>query len=241
MNLDKIIELLINENATKSLIAQTFIWYHFKNNNEGLTIAEINNYFKINNLTKYNSTYLKEDLKKSKNITRESKSQKYTPLYAFITQMNIKFQDLNSKTEEISTDETIIPLSLVTSTRGYILNLSNQINASYHYNIFDGCAILMRRLLEILLIHCYEACNKDDDIKENGGFKKLNTIINQVILDKPFNLSKDVQEVLHVFRELGNFSAHRIQYNAKRADINNVKLKYRVTIEELLYTTKFKK
>lgn len=44
-----------------------------------------------------------------------------------------------------------------------------------------------------------------------------------------------------VFRQLGNFSAHKIQYNANRKDIDNVQLRYRVTIEDLLYAAGIKK
>lgn len=99
----------------------------------------------------------------------------------------------------------------------------------------------MRRLLEILLIHSYEANNKINEISENEGYKNLSYIINYTVSTKPFKLSKEVMEILDDFRQIGNFSAHKIQYNSKRKDIDNVKLKYRLTIEELLYTSKIKK
>ncbi|MFD2285797.1 DUF4145 domain-containing protein [Pedobacter petrophilus] len=235
-----ILKVILEKKEKKIVIVKTIIWYHFKMYNEGITISQINNYFNLNHLTKYNPTYLKEDLRKAKDILRDAKSETYKPKHQLLEELNRSHSLVFEKTEDIQTEETIIPESLVAGTRGYIVILANQINASYYYNIFDGCAILMRRLLEILLIHCYEASGKIEQIKENDGYKNLNTIINQVISDKPFSLSKDVLDVLHTFRELGNFSAHRIHYNAKRADINNIKLKYRLTIEELLYVTKFK-
>jgi len=63
----------------------------------------------------------------------------------------------------------------------------------------------------------------------------------KIRVNKPFNLSKEATGILDDFRQIGNFSAHKIQYNAKKKDIDNIKLKYRVTIEELLYTSKIKK
>ena len=42
------------------------------------------------------------------------------------------------------------------------------------------------------------------------------------------------------FRMLGNLSAHKIQYNAKKAYIDEVITLYRVAIEELLYISKIK-
>ena len=79
------------------------------------------------------------------------------------------------------------------------------------------------------------------EISEGEGYKNLSYIINYTNSTKPFRLSKEVIEILDDFRQIGNFSAHKIQYNSKRKDIDNVKLKYRLTIEELLYTSKIKK
>lgn len=53
-------------------------------------------------------------------------------------------------------------------------------------------------------------------------------------------LSKEVLSVLDRFRMLGNLSAHKIQYNAKKAYIDEVITLYRVAIEELLYISKIK-
>jgi hypothetical protein len=155
--------------------------------------------------------------------------------------MSIKFPFVEIASEEIHTNDTILPHSLIESTRGYIETLGKQINASYNNNIFDGCAVLMRRLLEILLIHSYEECGKLNEISENDGLRNLSYIINYTTSNKPFRLAKESLETLDDFRQLGNFSAHKIQYNARRKDIENIKLKYRVTIEELLYTAKIKK
>jgi hypothetical protein len=59
--------------------------------------------------------------------------------------------------------------------------------------------------------------------------------------NKPFKLSKEALEILDDFRQIGNFAAHKIQFNTKRKDIDNIRLKYRMTIEELLYSAKIRK
>jgi len=239
--LKKFTDEILNQKFTKLEIANSFIWFHYILYAEEITITKINEYFIENNLSKYNPTYLKNDLRKSKNITVGLKQNTYKPQRKFLDEMLIKYPFVQTKNEEIHTDDYIIPNSLVENTRGYIENLTKQINASYNNNIFDGCAILMRRLLEILLIHSYEANNKINEISESEGYKNLSYIINYTISTKPFKLSKEVLEILDDFRQIGNFSAHKIQYNSKRKDIDNVKLKYRLTIEELLYTSNIKK
>lgn len=236
----KFTEKIIESNLPKIEFACAFIWFHCITTNEDSSINVINDYFLKSNLPKFNPTYLKEGLRKSKNVTKGLTPNSYKPQRKYLDEMNLKYSFVETKSEEIITDDIIIPNILVVNSRGYIETLSKQINASYSHNIFDGCAILMRRLLEILLIHSYQATNRIDDISENEGYKTLSYIINYTLSNKPFKLSKEVTETLDDFRQLGNFAAHKIQYNTKRKDIDNIKLKFRLTVEELLYTSKIR-
>ena len=222
--------------------ATAFVWVHYKINEGGICESkDINQYFEQLNLSKYNVTYLKKDLSKSRNVISGGKPNTYKPSRDYILKMETDFNHLLIKSEEIESFDSIIPQSLYKDTRGYIINLSNQINASYENNIFDGCAVLMRRLLEILLIHSYETVGKIHIIQENEGYKNLSFIINDVLQNKNLSISKDIQTVLDKFRMLGNLSAHRIQYNAKKTYIDEIKMLYRVAIEELLYLSQIKK
>ena len=239
--LSKITQQLMIEKSPKKDYATVFVWYHYVKFNSEITLSEINNYFVESALPKYNQTYLKKDLRISKNVTKGNNLNTYKPVQKYIDEMSKKFPFVKEINEDITTDDTILPDTLLFSTRGYIESLGKQINCSYNNNIFDGCAVLMRRLLEILLIHSYEVSGKINEISDGSGFKNLSYIINCINSNKPFNISKEALEVLDDFRQMGNFSAHKIQYNAKRKDIDNIKLKYRLTIEELLYAAKIKK
>lgn len=230
----KLTKLLIADKIPKKDIAMAFIWYHHTVHQTDISIFEINEYFEQSSLPKYNTTYLKKDLRQSKSIIKGPVANTYKPSAQFQHEMSTKFPFIELKSEEIITDDTVLPEILLKSTRGYIENLGKQINASYNYNIFDGCAVLMRRLLEILLIHAYEEAGRLGEISDGDGLKNLSYIINYTLSNQPFSLSKEASEVLDDFRQLGNFSAHKMQYNAKRKDIENVRLKYRLTIEELL-------
>ena len=239
--LEKLIQQLTQENLPKKDIATAFVWYHYTVHESEITISEMNNYFVKSSLPKYNQTYLKNDLRASKNVIKGLKFNTYKPSRKYIDEMIQKHPFIMVKSEEVVTDDTILPDSLIVSTRGYIENLGKQINAAYNHNIFDGCAVLMRRLLEILLIHSYEESKRISEISDGDEYKNLSFIINYTISNKPFTLCKEATEVLDNFRQLGNFSAHKIQYNAKRKDIDNIKLRYRLTIEQLLYIAKIKK
>lgn len=142
----------------------------------------------------------------------------------------------NTSSEEVETINSILPETLYKNTRGFIESLSKQINASFENNIFDGCAVIMRRLLEICLILSYQKKGLDSSIQNSdGSYKMLDGIINDAIINTNLSLSKDAKAVLHDFRELGNFSAHKIYYNCRRSEIELIARKFRATIEELLY------
>lgn len=140
------------------------------------------------------------------------------------------------ESEEIVFSGEILPESVFSGTRGYIESLAKQINASYENNIFDGCAVLMRRLIEVLLILAYRYTAQEAQIKVAGDqYKDLSGIIKDGISNSQLCLTKGTKDCLDEFRVLGNFSAHRIEYNCKRGDIKKIALQYRAAFEELLY------
>jgi len=232
---------LLKQNSQKIDLATAFLWFHFVTKNEEPTANQINEYFTVSNLPKFNPTYLKDGLRKSSKVCKGNSINSYKPQRKFLDEMALAFPFVIERDEEIVADDVILPNSLTENTRGYIVHLGKQINGCYEHNIFDGCAILMRRLLEILLIHAYEHVGKTTLITEGDGFKNLSFIINFTISNKPFPLSKEVTETLDNFRVVGNFSAHKIHYNAKRKDIDNIRFPYRLTVEELLYRSGLKK
>lgn len=153
-----------------------------------------------------------------------------------------KYPIIKEENEEIVADGLILPNSLFQKTRGYIESLAKQINASYEHNIFDGCAVIMRRLLEICLIHAYENAGIDSIIRNAQGFyRPLGEIINNAIGNPTLSLSKTTESCLNDFRVIGNYSAHKIYYNARKGDIKKIIIEYRATIEELLYKAGIKK
>ncbi len=152
------------------------------------------------------------------------------------------FPEVCEKSEEIITNDIILPESLYANTRGFVERVAVQVNACYQYNIFDGCAMMMRRLMEILLILCYRHAGRIEEVKEDGGsVKKLVYLIDYAIRNKVIPLTKGTEDVLHEFRTLGNYSAHGIEYQCRKTEINKVKQAYRVCIEELLYGSGLKK
>lgn len=159
-----------------------------------------------------------------------------------LDELQAEYPGLRAGSEEVVSDDTILPHSLYESTRGFVESLSKQINACYEYNIFDGCAVLMRRLLEVLLILAYEHLGIESEIQDSqGNYLALERIIANAKSNRQLRLSRDSKGLIDEFRVLGNFSAHKIYYNCRRSDLTSLTRSYRATIEELLYKNGIRK
>lgn len=131
---------------------------------------------------------------------------------------------------------TILPTQLFANVSNNIQTVCKQINASYENNLYDCTAVMMRRLLEGLLVLAYQNHGIDADITEKSGWHfTLDKIIKNASQNSTLALSANTKRDMPLFKDIGNFSAHKIWYNSTKQDIEPHILKYRVIIEELMY------
>jgi hypothetical protein len=60
----------------------------------------------------------------------------------------------------------LFPVEIVGGTRGYVEKIAEQANGCYVMGWYDACAVMVRRLIEILIIDNFEAKGKLSDIRE---------------------------------------------------------------------------
>ena len=132
---------------------------------------------------------------------------------------------------------TIIPNALFEGLSSNFQSLCKQINASYENHLYDCTAVLMRRLLECLLVLSFQKAGIESEIMDkNCNYHiPLDGIIKNAAQNSVLALSANTKKELSLFKDLGNYSAHKIWYNCTQQDIKPHILKYRVIIEELLY------
>ena len=139
-------------------------------------------------------------------------------------------------------NEFVLPHALVRGTRGYIEKVAFQINGCYEKGWFDGCAVMMRRLMETLIIECFEHHEIAHEIKNTSGdFLFFGDLIDKTLQKTAWNLSKNTKKGLPKLKNIGDQSAHNRRYNAHRGDVENVSTDFRVACEELLYISGLKK
>ena len=96
---------------------------------------------------------------------------------------------------------------------------------------------MMRRLLEGLLVLSYQNANIEEEIMDKSGKHhiSLDNIIKNAEQNATLKLSANTRKDMTLFRDLGNYSAHKIWYSCTRGDLEPHLLKFRAIIEELLY------
>jgi hypothetical protein len=186
--------------------------------------------------SKPNVSRLHDNLRASRDTVRGLMENTFRLHANFVRTLEVKFPQLSEKSQDVVEAGTILPEVDYQKTRGYIESLAKQINASYECNLFDGCAVLMRRLVEILLILSYRHLKIEAIIQDNNGnFQMLERIIGDAKANSALGLSRNGKNSLDTFRELGNFSAHKIEYTCRREYISPHIQEYRALVVELLH------
>jgi len=134
--------------------------------------------------------------------------------------------------------QQVLPRSLFRDTRGYIEKVANQINGCYEKGWFDGSSVMARRLLETLIIECFEKYKISHKIKDpSGNFYFLRNLIDLFLKEEAWNVGRNTKRALPRLKDIGDKSAHSRRYVAKRWDLDKVRMELRDVSEELLYVS----
>lgn len=132
-------------------------------------------------------------------------------------------------------DQPVVPHSLVKGTRGYIEKIVFQVNSCYLATAYDGCAVMMRRLLEVMIIEAFESKGIGRKIKDgNGDYFMLGDLVPITLAESSWTLGRTTKRALGKLKEIGDRSAHSRRYSARREYIDELVSDYRVVVEEFL-------
>ncbi len=134
----------------------------------------------------------------------------------------------------IKSNDELIEEAKFCNKRPYIDRLIQQINFTYGNNCYDACAVLMRRLFEVLLVLAYQYKGLESDItKADGSHKMLEGIVKDAVQNRALGIPARISKNFDSFREVGNNSAHSITYTAGKLDIDKIARDYRVMMDDL--------
>lgn len=218
--------------------AKLLCFYHYKENSEAtFTMTNISAWLEECNFSKPNTSRLKEHLIKGKGksfvVSKTVKgSIEFVP--AVLQALERDYGALWADTITIDSHDELLEEAKFCGKRVYLTRLIQQINFTYGSNCYDACAVLMRRLFEVLLVLSYQNKGIEADImKPDGSYKMLEGIVKDAVQNKTLGIPARITKNFDMFREVGNNSAHSITYTAGKLDIDRIAIDYRVMMEDL--------
>lgn len=179
-----------------------------------------------------NSSRLKKKLKKSRKVSFQSDGGLHIPAIVMKQLDEAYLHYLESPAPAI--EDCILQSSDFSTSRRYIGELVRQINGAQQYELFDCCAVIMRRLAEVLVIDAYIAKGQDSLIRDkDDNLLMMNGLINALKSGRTFKLSRNAPSYLEDLKTLGDNAAHSRNYITKKKDIEDFAQKYRMLTEEL--------
>jgi len=169
-------------------------------------------------------------LKEHKNTQQEKES-----LYEKITELELQLSK-----DKLTVD--LFPIEILSNTRGYLENVAKHAILCYQNGLFDACLVMLRKLIEALIIECFEAHEVEAKIKGGDGYYfYLNELIGILLSETTWTITRNSQQAFPRIKKFADLSAHNRRFNAKKHDIEQIKDDLRIVIEELVHVAKFDK
>lgn len=218
--------------------AKMLCFYQQKETGEtAFTMAQISELMENCGYSKPNLSRLKDNLAKGRNksfLISKTDKRKLELIPAICQGLEKEHGNLWVDTVSIISDSELIEEIKFCGKRPFIDRLIKQINFTYGKNCYDACAVLMRRLFEVLLVLSYQNLGIETDITNSqGNHLMLEGIVKNAIQNKRLNIPSRISKNFDAFREVGNNSAHSITYTAGKKDIDDIRISYRVMMEDL--------
>jgi hypothetical protein len=105
-------------------------------------------------------------------------------------------------------NQPIFDIAIVQGTRPYIEKFARQANTCYENECYDACMVMLRRLIEVLIIDCFEAYKLQHKIKNNGHYLFLKDLILQFSKEENFDKNRNTDKNLQSLKNLGDIGSH---------------------------------
>ncbi len=203
--------------------------------NDGFSAKEIKDCFEVLHFPPYSNipAYLSSKSKGKGNKFIKKNGNKYYIERTFKQKLD---EQIGIPTLSSNVHSDFFPIELFDNTRGYLKTIANQTLESYNKGIYDGCSVLTRKLIEILIIECFERHGNDNLIKNfDGNFFFLSDLIAEFLKEPDWNIGRNAKKSLPKIKNIGDKSAHNRRYIARKNDLDGIKEDVRTVIEELIH------
>lgn len=149
-------------------------------------------------------------------------------------------KEVSEDFEVIVTDE-LLPLDILDTAPYYIKLTAKQMNQCFECCLYDAVLVVMRKLIETLIIECFERYGVDNNIKDDkGNFLFLSELIPRFVAADKWNVSRNLETYIKTVKKYGDLSAHNRRFLAKRSDMNIFKFEMRQVVQEIIMIIDYK-
>ena len=135
----------------------------------------------------------------------------------------------------------LFPIDIFDNTRDYVKKTARQAILCYDYGLYDGCLVMIRRLIETLIIELFEHRELKERILDiNNNYLFCGDLIDNLLKEKTlWTIGRNAAQELPKIKKLGDLSAHNRRFNAKKSDIDSIKSGLRIVLEELVHLVNY--
>jgi hypothetical protein len=235
MSIKKFVQKIpdFNDISASNKIDYFIYFLIFESGFEGARPKDIHKCFDDLNLVAYSniSSYLSK-------YAQRGKSQKYIKkkeLYSLVNSTQLIIERSIKKEFEPEPSNDLFPLSIFDNTRGYLAGFAKEAACAYDYGLYNSCFFMLRKILETLIIELFERKGLETKIKNgNGGYFFLSDLINKLVSETNWHLTKITREDIPKIKKLADSSVHSKRFSAKKTDIENMKTEIRIILQELI-------
>lgn len=222
-----------NQKTAAELI-DFFAFFLQKDSAQGsFTAAQIKNCFDTLSLPPYSniSSYL------SKNCGSKGKYLKQKQGYALSRSVKERISSIVAEIVKKPMSAELIDISIFEHTPYYLKQIAEEMIRCYDGGHYNATLVLMRKLVETLIIECFEKYGVDVDIKDgSGAFYYLSDLITKFLSATKWNASRNIKKSLESVKKYGDLSAHNRRFLARKSDIDAFRFELRQALQEIILT-----
>jgi hypothetical protein len=235
MDLRKFIQKIPEfRSLTSSSQIEYFVYFLiFEKNVEGIQAKDVASCFDELLLSPYSniSAYLSKHSQRGKG----QKFLKKRDLYFLENSTKSAIDGVTNKEFEPEPSNNLFPLSIFDNTRGYLIAFAKEASCAYDYSLYNSCFFMLRKIIETLIVDLFERHGIESKIKNSqGNYIMLSDLFTRLISENKWQLNKTVKQDIPKIKKLADSSVHSKRFQAKKPDLDNIKIELRIIFQELV-------
>lgn len=220
------------------LILYFMYFFSIKEKCEYVTISQIMEAYKQLGLKPYSnvSSFLNSKVKGKNSYVLKDTKRGYRLTRAEIQ----KIEKVVGDNIELTITKELFDINIIDKVPNvpyYIKKIVEQMCGCYDKKLYTACFAMIRKLIETLIIECFERYSIDEDIKNvDGDFYYLNKLIDKYVNSNKWNASRNISNNFKHIKKYGDLSVHNRRFFATKTDIDDMKDELRQVAQEIILT-----